>query len=244
MAWNDQKQSARYVVLDIETADADQQYIDKKLAAWQPPSNCKKVETIEKKREEAEEKIALKSALLDGAPIICVCTKTNNESVAFSSMTKTHSSVPGWSISGADNERDMLICLRDWLDQSTDETTTLIGHNLKMFDKPKLRNRFVRARVDLPRCLIPGSNFSVDTMQLGSHFSVERYGDRYISLDNLCEILDVDTPKQLITGADVPIMHRRGEYDEILMYCCIDVLSTEQCFLLMSGMRNEQNRVD
>ena len=49
---------AAYVVLDIETGDAPQAAIDAASMAWKPPANWKP-ETVESKRAEHAEKVAL-----------------------------------------------------------------------------------------------------------------------------------------------------------------------------------------
>jgi len=226
---------ARYVIIDIETGNPSQEYIDNKVANWKPPKNCKLPETIEAKRLEAPAKIKQKGALLDGAPVICCCCKTNDYAFAFSGMSDEVAQIPGWVAVPGSDEITLLKNLQLWLDSVADEGSTLVGHNFKSFDKPKLRNRYIANRLQLPHVLRLGGNNTIDTMKIGSHFSVERFNDQYISLDDLCEILGVEKAKQVVSGADVPGMHERQQYNEILMYCCIDVMATEQCFLLMTG---------
>lgn len=187
------------------------------------------------KLADAGQKVRDKAALMDSAPIICVCCKSNSQGVAFNGMSPDQFDIAGWSTIGCTDEKGMLIALRSWLDSNSDQHTQLVGHNLRHFDKPKLRNRYAFHRLKLPQILRIGQGETFDTMQLASHFSVERNNDRFISLDDLCWMLDIEQPKQIISGKEVPGLHAKGEYELILTYCCIDTISTERAFQLMTS---------
>ncbi len=229
----------RYVVIDIETGYPPQDAIDAALQNWKAPKNWKP-ETVEAKRSEAEKNIREKSALLDSAPILCICAKSEAQSIAFNGMSAEQYSINDWFTIGCGDERTMLIGLREWLDSFTDETTAIVGHNHKSFDVPKLRGRYAHHRLRLPQALMYRAVELIDTMQLAKHFSVEHNNDFMVSLDDVCFMLDVERPKQHFSGAEVPDAHKRGEYELILNYCAIDCVATEQCFQIMAGQHPNQ----
>jgi uncharacterized protein YprB with RNaseH-like and TPR domain len=134
------------------------------------------------------------------------------------------------------DERAMLLNLRQWLDHSTAPETMLCGHNIRGFDKPKLRARYVHHRLKLPQILQPGQQTeTLDTATLYKAFSIEHRQDFMVSLETVCQGLGIDLPKQVITGADVPNLHQKGEYQTILTYNCVDTIATERAYLLMTS---------
>lgn len=192
-------------------------------------------ETAAQKLIEAADKARSKAALMDSAPIICACCKSESQAIAFNGMSQDQFDIAGWSTIGCADEKGMLIALRTWLDSNSDQHTQLVGHNLRHFDKPKLRNRYAFHRLKLPQILRIGQGETFDTMQLAKHFSVERNRDLFVSLDDLCWMLDIEQPKQIISGKEVPGLHAKGEYELILTYCCIDTISTERAYTLMTS---------
>ena len=228
--------AARFIVLDLETGDAPEEAIQAAINAWRAPSNWKP-ETVEAKRQEQAEKIREKAALLDASPILCVGVRSDRDAVMFSGMSDPGPlDLPGWRIESHPDERSMLDALRVWLDLFTDEMTTLAGHNVRAFDLPKLRGAYVRHRLPLPACLRPrdGQGQPVtDTMTLFKAFSMEHRDDFAVNLDVVCSAFGIPRPKQVISGAEVPRLHRDGRIAEILTYCCIDVDATAEAYRLM-----------
>lgn len=229
--------AARFVVLDLETGNAPEDAIQNAINAWKAPSNWKP-ETVEKNRAEAAEKIREKAALLDASPILCIGVRSDREAVMFSGMTDLNEplTLPGWHVGEHGTERDMLEALGTWLDSSTNEETNLVGHNVRGFDLPKLRGAYVRHRLPLPACLRPreGQGQPVtDTMTLFKAFSMEHRDEFAVSLDVVCTAFGIPRPKQVISGAEVPRLHRDGRLAEILTYCCIDVDATAEAYRLM-----------
>ncbi|WP_200331005.1 hypothetical protein [Thiocystis violacea] len=229
--------ASRFVVLDLETTDAPEEAIQAAIAAWKAPSNWKP-ETVEAKRAEAAEKIRDKAALLDASPIVCVGVRSDRDGVMFSGMGDPGPlDLHGWRIETHDDERAMLAALGQWLDVNADEQTTLAGHNVRNFDLPKLRGGFVRHRLPLPACLKPRASGPAqpvtDTMSLFKSFSMEHRDDFAVNLDLVCTAFGIPRPKQYVSGADVPRMHRAGQIAAILTYCCIDVDATTEIYRLM-----------
>lgn len=231
-------QPARYVVTDIETSDAQEDAIQAAIAAWKPPANIKDLAKIEARRLEAAEKIRERAALLDASPIVCIGARSDREGVMFNGMGDPGPlELPGWRIDTHDDERAMLAALGEWLDTHTDEQTALVGHNVRNFDLPKLRGGYVRHRLALPACLKPRESGPaqpvIDTMTLFKSFSMEHRDDFAVGLDVVCHAFGIPRPKQYISGADVPRLHREGQIAAICTYCCIDVNATAEIYRLM-----------
>lgn len=237
---------SRWLVLDIETGDANEESILSALGAWKPPSNIKDPDKVEARRLEAMEKIRERAALLDASPILCIAVQTDRTAIVVNGMDKAQHQICGWRYLAAGNERDMLIAIGSWLDLNTDQDTVIVGHNIRNFDLPKLRNAYLRHRLRLPSILVPriidGDQVSsvVDTASLFKAFSMEHRDDFCPSLETMAASMGITRPKGVISGADVPRLHREGRYAEICTYCCIDTACTASAYLLMSGQYEGQ----
>lgn len=230
--------AAAWVVLDLETGDAQEAAIQASIAAWKAPSNWKP-ETAERNRAEAAVKIRDKAALLDASPILCVGLRTDRDASMISGMPDSGplTLAGNWCVAQRHNERDMLKFVSQLLDDGTNGSTVLVGHNVRGFDLPKLRNAYVRHRLPLPNCLKPREGEPgqpvTDTMSLFKSFSMEHRDDFMVSLDTVCMAFGIPRPKQYISGADTPRLFNARQYAEILTYCAIDVDATAEVYRLM-----------
>ena len=235
---------AKFVALDIETGNAPEDAVENAIDHWKAPKNWKP-ETVENKRAEMAEKKRDKAALLDASPILCIACRTDNNSTIFHSMGETDLKI-NWTVSDHENEQEMLIKFRTWADSIITTDTVIAGHNLTAFDLPKIRNAFIRHRLKLPMFLLPQlrgevGNDIIDTMKLAKAYTMEHRDTLMISLDTLADILNIERPKQAMSGAEVPAAHERGEFAPILIYCCIDKETTAQAAQLMLGIANNLN---
>ena len=238
---------------------------DKAREEWRAPSNVKDPAKIEERRlatlekiehertvavakiqerqAEAMARIRERSALLDSAPILCVGAKTQHASVEFNAMDNVSHDVGDVAVFSCGCEKAMLLELRSWLDMNTDCETVIVGQNIKGFDLPKLRNAYIRHRLALPAIFAPrlmgNEPPAVDTAQLFRSYSVEHRDDFCPNLDVVCAGLGIPKPKSLVSGADVPRMHREGRHHEILMYNAIDVAATARAYMLMTGLAED-----
>lgn len=229
---------AQYAVLDLETGFAPQASIDAALEGWKPLKNWKE-ETVAAKRAEMAEKAEEKSALLDAAPIICLALKTDRMAVILNGMDANSYEIPGWLCLPCGDEKGLLVALRTILDSSADPDTVIAGHNILGFDLPKIRNAYLRGRLQLPLALRDQWHPVMDTMRQIRYFSMENADERYVSLDTVARVLGIPQPKQVITGADCPRLHREGQIAAVLTYCCVDVATTERAYLLMTGQASD-----
>lgn len=106
----------------------------------------------------------------------------------------------------------------------------LCAHNGKEFDFPYIARRMLINGIIIPRVLqVAGkkpweTNF-IDTMEMW------KFGDykTYTSLDLLCAILDIPTPKDDINGSEVGHVYwQENDLERIKVYCQKDVLATAQ----------------
>jgi 3'-5' exonuclease len=107
-----------------------------------------------------------------------------------------------------------------------------IGHNVAAFDLV-----FIRQRCWVNGLSVPARPFKLkgwdgaifDTLLA---WSAER--DRRISLDRLCRVLGVVSPKASgFTGADVWPAYQAGRIDDIVTYALADVVATRDCWRRM-----------
>jgi 3'-5' exonuclease len=107
-----------------------------------------------------------------------------------------------------------------------------IGHNVAAFDLV-----FIRQRCWVNGLSVPARPFKLkgwdgaiaDTMLM---WSPDR--DKRISLDKLCRVLGVASPKASgFTGADVWPAYQAGRIDDIVTYALADVVATRECWRRM-----------
>ena len=129
------------------------------------------------------------------------------------------------------DERAMLNDFADMLNRHYNAPDAqLCAHNGKEFDFPYIARRMLINRIQIPRILqVAGkkpweTNF-IDTMELW------KFGDykNYTSLDLLCAILDIPTPKDDINGSEVGRVYwDENDLERIKTYCQKDVLAIAQ----------------
>jgi len=106
----------------------------------------------------------------------------------------------------------------------------LCAHNGKEFDFPYIARRMVINGIELPKILDvagrkPWETSFIDTMELW------KFGDykNYTSLELLCAILDIPTPKDDINGSQVgEVYWKENDVERIKTYCQKDVISVAQ----------------
>lgn len=211
------------IYLDIETTCTDDPAIIAEIASTiTPPGNYKKPETIaawemgEKKRAVEE---AVSRTCFDGGygRIICVCFAIDNGEV--------------WMMHN-DSERDLIADVFFALKDFTD--ATFVGHNIT-WDLRMLYQRAVVHGIKPPHALLkaahakPWGDSIADTMLI---WHPDR--DRKISLDKLCKVLGIDSPKGEVNGSMVAQLYRDGEIEKIASYCKRDVEAVRECYKRLS----------
>ena len=129
------------------------------------------------------------------------------------------------------DEKALLIDFANMLNRYYDfPEAQLCAHNGKEFDFPYIARRMLINGVQIPRILQvagkkPWETKFIDTMELW------KFGDykNYTSLDLLCAVLDIPTPKDDISGSDVGRVYwQENDLERIKIYCQKDVLAVAQ----------------
>jgi uncharacterized protein YjbJ (UPF0337 family) len=252
------------LTIDIETIPdqtegALQEFIEEAKANFKAPSNFSKTEAVKElmaigKLTEAEAKEHSKeSAILlweqTFAEENAVINGEENWRKTSFDGNRGQIAVIGWKINDdpaqslfrnspdTADEKVLLEAfykqLAEQLKHSTGEalhTPKLIGHNNDYFDLPFLFKRSVIQGVKPCIDLKPNkySNNIFDTMTQWAGF-----GNR-ISLDKLCKVLGVESPKNEIDGSKVWDYILAGKISEVAEYCKDDVEATYQCYRKMT----------
>lgn len=137
-----------------------------------------------------------------------------------------------------DDEKELLKDFASSLDKfSKKHTAKLCAHNGKEFDFPYICRRMLINGIQLPNILQvqmkkPWEVPFLDTLELW------RFGDykNYTSLDLLCEVFNIPTPKENLDGSKVGNTYwEEKDIQKIVLYCENDVVALVQLFLKMSG---------
>jgi hypothetical protein len=220
-----------YVPIDVETIPSSDETVRAMVMEnVRPPRTLKKADSIAKWHEE-EKPAAVLSALdamsLDGATaeIACICFAINDGPVQ-----KIYGGYEGSMIAEL-IERIGQALKRDYFDQPT-ERLLLIAHNAE-FDVGMLRKRAIVQGLDRP-AWFPWVYRPYDISRV---FCTMRQWDsdpqRRISLDKLCRILHIPSPKGDVDGSMVAELFAAGEIEKIVNYCAGDVEAVRHCFWRM-----------
>jgi hypothetical protein len=139
-----------------------------------------------------------------------------------------------------DNEKKLLSQFNDLLGKFTSHPGKRIcAHNGQEFDFPYIARRSLIHGLKLPAILdIAGAkpwevkDRMIDTLQLW------KFGDykNYTSLDLLCAVFDIPTPKDDIDGSQVAqVYYKENDLDRIVRYCEKDVLALANLLLRYKG---------
>jgi len=234
-----------YIVLDIETGNPPIEVIENRVRTFERNftgiGNTKDQSKIIAQKQKKIQEIRTKGALFNFSPIVCITVATATGRIIFNGMDDVQYDIEGAICYSGGNEAGMLTLFRAWLDTLSSEDAVLVGHNLKNFDLPKLRHAFIRNRLKLPLILTPGivdgtGTLAVDTMHLFKAFSMEHRQEKFIKLSVVADNFDIPHSKSQISGADVPGLVEKEQYETILKYCLDDVIVTEKAFLYMTGV--------
>jgi uncharacterized protein YprB with RNaseH-like and TPR domain len=139
-----------------------------------------------------------------------------------------------------DDEKKLLSEFSNMLNKFTSNPAKKVcAHNGLEFDYPYIARRTLINGLRLPKILdISGAkpweikDRLLDTLQLW------KFGDykNYTSLDLLCAVFDIPTPKDDIDGSQVAmIYYREGDLDRIIRYCEKDTLALTNLMLRYKG---------
>jgi len=134
-----------------------------------------------------------------------------------------------WACASPDGEADLL--RRFWADiAGFPGSTVWVTFNGKAFDVPFLLARTVRHR------LLPTQRRLLDRYPYRHtpHADLACVWPRQCSLDDLCDLLGVSSPKGALCGADVAGAVAGGRLEEVARYCEGDTVATLACLREMA----------
>ena len=221
--------------LDIETIPSEDPVVIASMAAGiNAPANYKNPESIAK--WEAENKLAIvedqvRKTALDATygSICCIGYAWDDEPpTTISAKNKADESGALCEFMG-----DVLSNVRQ-----IDTRLEVVGHNVQ-WDLRFIYQRCIVHRVKPPHKLLacimakPWGDNIRDTMLL---WHPDR--DRKISLDKLCKVLGVQSPKGEMDGSKVYDAYKAGEWREIAAYCSADVEAVRNVFRRLTFIEN------
>jgi len=138
------------------------------------------------------------------------------------------------------DEKKLISAFNDMLEKFTSNPAKkLCAHNGLEFDYPYIARRTLINGMKLPRILdVSGAkpweikDRLLDTLQLW------KFGDykNYTSLDLLCAVFNIPTPKDDIDGSQVAnVYYMEGDLDRIIRYCEKDTLALANLMLRYKG---------
>lgn len=230
----------KHFCFDLETGYASEEDIQSKIAEWKPASNVKDPEKIAAGKIAAYNKAREKSALLDRAPITVIAVATDAGNMVLTCIpdpcpVKTMPNLDG-EIRYFKTEKEMLVNLREWVAQRTSPVTEIIGFNSRNFDLPKLRNAYIRHKLQLPELFIPNRNSHYDVMrEYLRGYTTEFADDFYIKLKVIQSRFGLPEYKDIISGADAPRLAAEGRSKLVIPYCYMDTMTTYLAYKFMTG---------
>lgn len=115
----------------------------------------------------------------------------------------------------------------------------LCAHNGQEFDYPYIARRTLINRLRLPKILdISGAKPWEIKDRLMDTLQMWKFGDykNYTSLDLLCAVFEIPTPKDDIDGSQVArVYYQEGDLDRIIRYCEKDTLALANLMLRYKG---------
>ncbi len=228
------EQLENILFLDIETASVEESFSNltpEFQALWERKSE------ILNKREEVDKNAA--TLYDERAAIFAEFGKVVCISCGFIRFNEDKPSFRLKSFFGADEQAilEEFAVLADSFMKNPNRN--LCAHNGKEFDFPYLGRRFLIKGLQMPNILSeiqsrkPWEIRLIDTMHLW------KFGDykSYTSLDLLCGVFGVPSPKEDMDGSQVGhVFWVDKDYERIAHYCERDVLATAQVLLRMSGL--------
>lgn len=230
----------KHFCFDIETGNASVEDIATKAQETKLPVKAKTEEEIKNAKIEAYQKAVDKSALLDRAPVMCLAAATDAGNVVWSCIPDPFpvKTMPNMNaeIRNFKTEKEMLIDLREWLAERTSPATEIIGFNSRGFDLPKMRNAYIRHKLQLPAIFVPGTNPHFDVMkEYIWYYTTEFSREQFVKLKTVQSRLGLPQYKEFISGADAPRLAAEGKSKLVIPYCYMDTMTTYLAYKFMTG---------
>jgi len=147
------------------------------------------------------------------------------------------------NIYGTDERAILSHCVKiiNYVDKSFSKPL-LFGHNISEFDIPVLGRRIIINNVvsELPNMLKLANKkpWEVQMMELNGIWSFASFKNKFTSLDLICYVLGVESPKQETEAKQVSeIYYNDNDTYRIAKYCGEDVKSTLKCAATLADIQ-------
>ena len=210
---------SKVLFLDIETVSQERCYDDlseRMQALWDKKANYLLKPGEETSTQDIYDRAAIYAEF---GKIVCISVGfVNGEHLRLKSFY-------------SHDEKALLIDFANMLNQYYyNPEFMLCAHNGKEFDFPYIARRMMVNQIEIPKILQvagrkPWETSFIDTMELW------KFGDykNYTSLDLLCAVLDIPTPKDDINGSQVGHVYWvEDDLERIKTYCQKDVIAVAQ----------------
>lgn len=229
-----QDQLAKILILDIETASVAPAFED--LSETMQHLWEKKAVLIGKKDGSEVDAAALyqeKAGIFaEFAKVVCI-------SCGYLTFHHDKPSLKVKSFFGED-ERTILADCQTMLDKMMNKPGWQIcAHNGKEFDIPFMGRRYIINQLSLPKAIAEVQSAKPWEVRIIDTMNLWKFGDfkSFTSLDLLCGVLDIPSPKGDMDGSMVgPTYWKEKDYARIARYCEEDVIATAQVMLRFSMM--------
>lgn len=226
-----------FIALDIETRNLNADQVEFASQFLKHHANTK--DPDKRAAQVAAKKAALleRGALNDASEVACIGLWSPSEPAPI----VLHTFPFGEEIGGIAHaqyatEKDMLEAFAEMMNDACDEQTEVVVANAG-FDLPRLRYAAaIRNRVAIPEIIKPRSvNPIYDVLHMaGKYFLVGGGAEFSLSLDDLAKHCRIITGK-VVSGAEVPLMIEREEYEEVITYNAVDALVTGKAYQILTG---------
>lgn len=225
-----------WVSIDIETRSLNEEQIEFEAQFLKAHPNTKDPAKIKDQIEKKKENLLTKGACTNSAEIACIGVHTPDEAPIvlhtfdFSRELYTVDHVSYKTTS------EMLEAFSALLDELCDQETVLVVAG-KKFDLPKIRLEMAKLDLKMPETLLPWSNNPVFDVLFygGKYFMVEGDAQHNVGVDELLKRFGIRKKGKQVTGAEIPGMIERGEYEEVILYNADDALSNSLLYQKMGG---------
>lgn len=133
------------------------------------------------------------------------------------------------------SEKDMLKKFFKFLNENL--KYVLVGHNIKGFDMPFIMRKSFYYELDLPEQLkvIGKKPWEIKCVDIAEDYKGGMWS--MVSLDLMCEFLNVDTPKDKFANHEVTSLYMKNKItkNDIVEYCEKDIKATIELFLKIYG---------
>ena len=227
----------KQLVLDIETLAPVDEEMQLELDLIKPASNIKDPAKKEANVNAQKERARRKSGLLDGSQIGCVGLMGDNFITCFTSYKVPTADIlrlasGGLIINSYDDERKMLLGLSDFLEGMKGEYELVTFNGIK-FDLPKIRFRYARNALEIPRQF--GRYVKHNDLMRTYLKYYSQSSNYYVSFNEVARRLGVLPEGKTVSGENFLSLIDNGETLLATLYNVFDLCLTKSVYLRLNA---------